>query len=118
MGVLIWILPSSKTSGKLVKTQNGPSAHRKLCPLPDTKVCFLIIRPTAKKKLEAKGLRNEKHPTPPPAASWTFETQTVACRTCCKKCLLLMMLSQNKTNVATDEEEWGDGQDEDNEMSQ
>jgi hypothetical protein len=29
-----------------------------------------------------------------------------------------MMLSQNKTNVATDEEEWGDGQDEDNEMSQ
>ena len=35
-----------------------------------------------------------------------------------KKCLLLMMLSQNKTNVATDEEEWGDGQDEDNEMSQ
>ena len=38
--------------------------------------------------------------------------------TCCKKCLLLMMLSQNKTNVATDEEEWGDGQDEDNEVSQ
>ena len=65
MGVLIWILPSSNTSGKL-------------CPLPDTRpVCFLIIRPTTKKKFEAKGCQGMLSASnSTPAANRTFETQT------------------------------------------